>query len=389
MIRWSAAAAVLAIGLRAATALAAEGSEATGSEPGAGVLAVPPVFVAGGEAWAPPTRDYEKLDWVRTASGEWLRGSLHRVSDGTLHFGSEQLDDLEIAWSDVAELRSPRAHTYRFRDPGSDEDEFVTGTAAMVGGRFRIDTDTDIREFPAAALLGMVAGGERERDYWSFETSVGLSLRSGNTDQTDLTSFGRLRRETALTRGELRYRGSFSELAGTRTANSHRGTFELDTYLTRRLFVTAPTVDLFRDPFQNIALRSTVGGGLGYDLLQAPWIQLDSGAGVFYQRTDFDVASNGDAATADDAGVSLDANLELDPTSGVEWDTSYRIQLVATDFDNTNHNLTSTLSMDFWGPFDLDVTFVWDRTFDPPPDASGEEPARDDLRITVGFAIDL
>jgi hypothetical protein len=38
---------------------------------------------------------------------------------------------------------------------------------------------------------------------------------------------------------------------------------------------------------------------------------------------------------------------------------------------------------------DFDVSFVWDRTQDPQPDADGTEPKQDDFCLIVGLGIEF
>ncbi|MBW2588914.1 MAG: hypothetical protein JRD92_18575, partial [Deltaproteobacteria bacterium] len=58
----------------------------------------------------------DEFDWVRLASGEWLRGNLERMRDGSLSFDSSELKLLTYDWKKVQELHSPRANTYVFTE---------------------------------------------------------------------------------------------------------------------------------------------------------------------------------------------------------------------------------------------------------------------------------
>lgn len=50
---------------------------------------------------------------------------------------------------------------------------------------------------------------------------------------------------------------------------------EFDCWLSRRLYVILPQVEYFKDPFQNIAHRLTLGGGVGYDLIDRSGLPAD------------------------------------------------------------------------------------------------------------------
>jgi hypothetical protein len=53
------------------------------------------------------------------------------------------------------------------------------------------------------------------------------------------------------------------------------------------------------------------------------------------------------------------------------------------------HHLDVVFSTEFVGPFDLDLTFVWDRQNQPVPDADGVVPEKDDYRTTLGVSLDF
>ncbi|MBW2382305.1 MAG: DUF481 domain-containing protein, partial [Deltaproteobacteria bacterium] len=85
----------------------------------------------------------------------------------------------------------------------------------------------------------------------------------------------------------------------------------------------------------------------------------------------------------------LSTTIEVDITSDVDWDTSYKTQLVVTDFDKTSQNLLTMLSVEILGPIDLDLTFNWDWISSPEPNADGNVPEKSDFRISAGFGVDF
>ena len=58
----------------------------------------------------------DEKDWVRLASGEWLRGNIERMRDGSMEFNSDEIKLITYDWKKVRELHSPRANTYNFTD---------------------------------------------------------------------------------------------------------------------------------------------------------------------------------------------------------------------------------------------------------------------------------
>lgn len=243
--------------------------------------------------------------------------------------------------------------------------------------------------FDQAKLVGMMEGEPKEINYWGAKVNVGLAARSGNTSQLDITTFARITRRTPLTRFNNEYNGAYSTVNSASTANGHRLNSTFDIYLTQRLFFIVPSLEVFVDPFQNLDLRITPGAGLGYDVLVGKRVDWEVGIQGLYQYTSFQTVLALRSPTANDAAVGLSTQLDLDITSDLEWDTSYKTQLAATDFNKTSQNLTSILSMDILGPIEIDLTFNWDWVKSPEPRADGTAPLSSDYRISAGLGIDL
>ncbi len=51
--------------------------------------------------------------------------------------------------------------------------------------------------------------------------------------------------------------------------------------------------------------------------------------------------------------------------------------------------MLTTLSSDLARNFDIDISFVWDRTQKPPPLADGTFPEQDDYRLLVGISYEF
>jgi hypothetical protein len=338
--------------------------------------------------WRPPLYAPVDEDWLQLTSGEWVRGTIEQIRADHVYFDSDELDDLVIDWSDVAELRSAKRNTYRFSRDGRD-DVIVTGSAGMREGVIRIDTGSEVREFPSDALLAMIEGELREINYWSLDAGLGVTARSGNSDQLDTSIRVKLERDTPLTRGTLLYEAAYSVVESDQVTNNQRLYGEFAYYVSKRLFALLPTAEAYRDRLQNIELRTTVGVGIGYELVDRAKLEWDATLGAAYQRTDFGRVEPSQDDPAHDAAVIFGTALEMDPWKDVEWDTSYKLSLVVTDLHKTNHHLSSVFSLDIWGPLDLDVTFIFDRIEGPARDADGERPERNDYQLTVGLAVDL
>ena len=357
-------------------------------EPGATPLPPGPNVLPVDEPWRPPVYVPSEKDWLRLNSGEWVRGTIERINDENVYFDSVELEDLEIDWSDVAELRSAKQNTYRFTREGG-KDIIVTGTAGMRDGILRIDTGAGIRSFPRDDLLSMIEGELREINYWSLDGSLGMTLRSGNSNEFGYSLRAKLMRETPLSRGFVLYESAYSVAENVRLTDNQRLYGEFAIYVSKRFFAQVPTAEAYQDHLQNIDLRTTVGAGLGYDVVDRPRMDWRVTLGGGYQRTEFGQVQPTEDNPANDAALMFGTTIELDPWKDIDWDTSYKLAVVVTDLSKTNHHLSSVFSFEIWGPLDLDISFIWDRIEGPARDSAGELPERNDYQMTLGLAIDL
>jgi hypothetical protein len=197
-----------------------------------------------------------------------------------------------------------------------------------------------------------------------------------------------LARESALTRTTARYTGELSSVDGDTTANNHRVPANFDIFLTNRLFLNVIGFEFFSDAPQNVDRRLTIGSGIGYDVLGTSMVTLEVSAGAAYASTTYVTVESGDDQEGDVAMV-LSATLDFDFPRDIEWDNSYNVQLTFTDFDKTSHHAESILSLDIWGPLELEVAFIFDRIEEPVAPAGGDQPKSNDYRTTVGLAIDF
>ena len=149
------------------------------------------------------------------------------------------------------------------------------------------------------------------------------------------------------------------------------------------VFCAPALVEQIPDEFKNIKHRVTSGAGIGYEFIRNSFMELDLSTGGAYQ---FNESENGD--TSDDFAATFGAELDFDLPGGTELDTAYTLLVVTTDSDKTSHHFESILSVDIWGPLDLDLTFMLDR-IEEPEDDGGDQPDSNDITVMAGFSIDF
>ncbi len=332
----------------------------------------------------PPPREMtlkldDGADWIQIVSGEWLRGEILRIRDGSLDFDSDELDEQTFDAEDVLRIVTPNHQVVLTEDGRIFEGELSADkTSFWVEGEKTIKLD----RAEVLSVLAVEGGGVST---WSGEVSAGIAIRTGNTEQTDYSAVLAATRETARTRWASRYTGAISEVNATQTANNHRIGSAFDLFVTKRTFVTVPGINVYRDPFQNIGLRVTPYAAVGYEIVDTADhnLSLSAGPALQYQRFDSELATG--ESTESTLAAVFSSLYEWDITSDVEMSAKYDITVPMPELEEYNHNLVTTLSIDLTGDLDLDLSITWDRLNAPQANSNGSVPQKDDFRMTIGL----
>lgn len=201
--------------------------------------------------------------------------------------------------------------------------------------------------------------------YWSGKITAGLTVRSGNTAQTEFNASAELQRRTPSTRAGINFPSAITAARKASKAPDHLIQAQYDTWLSRRFFIRTPFAEYFTDPFQNIAHRATFGAGVGYDLIRRPKLEWNLTTGPAYQHTWFGSVPAARTPEKDAAALVFGSRFEADLTKRLELILEYRGQLTRRDVGETTHHTVATLEVDITDQIDLDISLVWDRIASP------------------------
>jgi putative salt-induced outer membrane protein YdiY len=335
-------------------------------------------------AWKPPAPNPKDYDWIRLTSGEWLKGDIIQMRDETFEFDSDELEDLSFDWEDIEEIRSPRRYTYVFADRSA-----LTGTAVIANDRIVIAVDGEEHIRERAELMSIVPDLSRKAKRWDGKASFGFTFRKGNTDQQDFTGQGYLRRQAKLSRARFDYNGNLGLVDGDETSHNHRGFLKLDIFLSPRFYVTPTALEVFHDALQNIQVRLTPSGGVGYHALKRKKISLDVELGGGYQITRYSSVDPGEDDQKGRGSVIPTLRLETEPLPWADLDALYTAQVSGENAEDTIQHGELIFSVELTKVFDLDVSSIWDHVGNPAPNEDGTIPKKDDLKLTLGIGIDF
>ena len=208
-------------------------------------------------------------DEVRLANGDRITGRVVSLDAGTLAF-STPLGDLRIPWTTVVALvvDEPIRATIGAADPA-----VVTIRAA--------DAERTATLVPGGVIpLAEIAALERPQPIAiDGSANAGFVSSAGNTDVNSTHVDGDL----VVRAGENRYTGSAvvnrAEDADVESSRNWSTALKYDRFVSPRLFVNANAI-VTSDRFRDLDLRTALGAGLGYEILQTAIVTLTADAGL-------------------------------------------------------------------------------------------------------------
>lgn len=337
----------------------------------------------GNMQWRP---DAIKYDWVQLTSGEWLRGELKSMYNKKLEFDSDKLDLLSIDWEDVKYLQSFHPGNVKIENHGS-----ITGTLTISNKKITVKNKQETIEFKRDDIISFSPAGDREIDFWSLKFTLGMNLKSGNTEQIDFNTKLNAKRRTADSRFVLDYIGNISKtnaISGNleETINNHRLSGALDIYVTRYFFYNPVNIEFYLDPFQNIDVRTTIGAGLGYTFIDTSKTEWSLSAGPAFISTKYISVQAGDDIRVDSGSLTISTDFETELTKTIDFIYKYNIALAEKKSGGYSHHMIATIESEISKDLDFDVSLVWDRITYPTINDSGFEPEQDDFQLLLGMS---
>ncbi len=340
-----------------------------------------PVFAADEkEAWQPPPPTPDKWDWVQMTNGEWLKGEIIAMYDDVLEFDSDEFDLQKLDLEDIQIIRSGQPVQVAFID-----DYIITGLMLVEGQTVTVFGEEEYQS-TRGQVLSLTAGVPKERNFWRGKIGAGLNVRTGNTEQTEFNANASFMRRTPINRVSFDYLGNFSENQSVTLADNQRANAGWNRFLSRKFYISPVYGEFFRDPFQNIARRWTIGTGAGYQIIDSSKIGWSVDAGIAYQRTNFDDVTEGESTAADTPAFLGGTKYNNEITKWMDYFFEYSFQIVNQESGTYIHHLQTGFEFDIFSDFDFDVSVVWDRTQDPREDSDGTVPKQNDLRTIFGVS---
>jgi len=336
------------------------------------------------QAWSPPPPPPDEFDWIQLTSGEWLKGELKVLYEKKLEFDSDKLDLQTFDWEDVKQVRGHQRFSVRFQGPLT-----VTGFLLVTDNKVFVTVGDDKREFERRKLIAIAPGKPKEINYWSAKISIGLNVSKGNTDQVQYNTKWDIRRRTSASRFVFDYFGNFTTTDSVDTVDNQRINSYFDLFRTREYYLRLIFAEYYRDPFQNIENRTTLGTGIGYHIIDTSKTSWDVTAGPAFQYTQFKSVEQGQNSSESTPAFVAGTQYETELTKSLDLIGHYSLNIVNKESGSYTHHAIATLETEITDLIDFDISVVWDRTQNPQPRTDGSVPEQDDFQTIFGVGVDF
>jgi len=307
-------------------------------------------------------------DEVILDSGDKLTGTVVKVAGGKLTLKTDYAGPVEIQVEKIKEMVTDNPATVKLE------------SGKVLKGKLKTEEGGKVTVEP-------IGGGEGATVEWKQVVAVnpppvkltgnitlGGTSQSGNTDRLSGSIGAEAGIKSDHSRFSLRFLFNYAEEKGQETANNTYLNLEYDYFFTKK-FYGLLALELYKDRFAGLNLRTVVGPGAGYQLWDDPVKSLSFEAGVTYFNEDRIDNPNKDWVAARLAGnfryqffkfITFAERIEFYPS--VTYGGEYTLRNEAS--------LISPLG----AAWSLKLSNIWLRNSDPP---AGFE--RDDITWILGL----
>jgi putative salt-induced outer membrane protein YdiY len=223
------------------------------------------------------------------------------MSEKTLIFETPYAGEVKINWNDIAGLDSQTPIRMVLSDGTRLEGRIVSAEDGT------LEIASDAVETPAVLNLEEVKEINPEEVppvRITARANAGISVENGNTDAENYRVDGEFTARTEKSRYRLGGEWNNERTDSVDTVKNWLGYADYRYFLFQKLYLFANT-RFENDDFADLNLRTTVGGGAGYQFFESPNVKLSAEVGAAYVDENFIIAKD-DSFTAAQWGVDYE-----------------------------------------------------------------------------------
>lgn len=239
-------------------------------------------------------------------------------------------------------------------------DDILANYEASLAEAAQAEAESEQQRIREASLL----------ENWSGRGELGAFRSTGNSSNTGLTAGLTLKREGIDWRHKLTGRADYQRSDGVTTREQFFASYEPSYKLSDRLFAYA-LAQYERDRFQGFSARYAVSGGLGYQIIDRPDLQLSAKAGPAYRITRFADGTSEDRLAA---LMGLDFDWDITDRLKLTHDTNAVAEAggsatVLVDGRNTSLQFVTGLNAKISEDLSARFSYAIEHDSNPPPGA--------------------
>lgn len=226
-----------------------------------------------------------RADTIEFGDGNILHGTVTSLEKGTLTFATEYAEKIQIPVEKIKTVSSEKAVNIKMVNDSILTGKLITledGRVAVilepVGETvpFQWDQVKTINEPPSA---------------WNGHLALGGTVQTGNVDRASVSFAFDAKRLWEHDRFQFRLLHNYAEQNGSITSRNTFGALKFDHFFMQD-FYSALSLEMLKDEFKDLNLRSIVGLGLGYRFLNTDRITLELEAGVTFFSEDLELGQD-------------------------------------------------------------------------------------------------
>ncbi len=219
-------------------------------------------------------------DELHLKNGDRITGQVLKKENGTVSVKTTYAGTIIIKWQDVAHISTAQpVEVYLKNETLVEVSEIDAGPPAGQGGEVAIRT-SDIQYInppPYITGKGILWSGRLNAGYWG---------KDGNSPQKHFSFDGQLGARTKKQRYTVAGTYLLVEDDGLKTELRSTGSGKIDHFFNSKWYGTAQ-VQVEKDRFKDINLRTIAGGGLGYQFWESKNLNLAVESGLDYVMVDY------------------------------------------------------------------------------------------------------
>ena len=173
------------------------------------------------------------------------------------------------------------------------------------------------------------------------------------------------------------------------TSDNEQITIYFDVFRTRQYFYSPLLAKYYRDPFQNISSRVTIGAGIGYHVIDTSKTNWDITVGPAFQSTRFVSVESGKDSSESTPALFANTSFDTELTKKLDLIAVYNFNIVNEESGRYSHHAIATMKAEVTDLLNFDISFVWDRTEKPKLRADGTLPKQNDFQLIFGVEVDF